>query len=124
MMLTVLLAGCTAEPDEEAVAAPVVATPAPVIVTPVVGKATGRDECDPIPLACTKTIASRQEGDRMIVYITPPERHGVRPGQWIHCVHDDRPPSPPCEILDIVDGGMLEGRCGEAGPSCARAPKN
>lgn len=114
-MLTVLLAGCTATPNEEAVAAPAaVPAPPPTVAPPIVATpATGRDERDPLAIDCVRTIASRQEDDRTIVYITLAEPGSVRPGQWVHCAHEDRPPSPPCEILDIVDGGMLEARCGQ-----------
>lgn len=119
-MLTVLLAGCTATPNEEAVAAPAAIpapppTVAPPAVSPVVASpATGRDERDSLAIDCVRAIASRQEADRTIVYITLAEPDSVRPGQWVHCAHKDRPPSPPCEVLDIVDGGMLEARCNQA----------
>ncbi len=52
----------------------------------------------------------------MIVYITPAARNPARPGQWVHCQHKDRPPSPPCQVLDIVDSGMLEASCPAAAP--------
>ncbi|MDC0668359.1 hypothetical protein [Nannocystis radixulma] len=115
-MLTVLLAGCTATPNEEAVAAPAaVPAPAPPVASPAVASpATGRDERDSLAIDCARAIASRQEDDRTIVYITLAEPGSVRPGQWVHCAHKDRPPSPPCEVLDIVDGGMLEARCNQA----------
>lgn len=111
--MLVLLAGCTAEPvapapSQEAIAPPL--APPPPAPTP----ATGRDERDSLPIDCVRSIASRQEDDRTIVYITPADKGSVRPGQWVHCAHQDRPPSPPCEVLDIVDGGMLEARCGQA----------
>jgi hypothetical protein len=113
--MLVLIAGCTAEavapppaPVQKTVAPPSAALP------PASSQATGRDESDSLPIDCVRAIASRQEDDRTIVYITLAEQGSVRPGQWVHCAHEDRPPSPPCEVLDIVDGGMLEARCGQA----------
>jgi len=116
----VLIAGCTAEavaPPPASVEEVVVPRATPMSPTPapaVASQATGRDERDSLPIECVRTIASRQEDDRTIVYITLAEKGSVRPGQWVHCAHKDRPPSPPCEVLDIVDGGMLEARCGQA----------
>ncbi|MCY1060558.1 hypothetical protein [Nannocystis sp. SCPEA4] len=115
-MLTILLGGCTPTPNEEPVAAPTaVPAPPPTVAPPTAATAgTGRDERDSLAIDCVRAIASRQEDDRTIVYITLAEPGSVRPGQWVHCAHEDRPPSPPCEVLDIVDGGMLEARCGQA----------
>lgn len=127
-LLTVLLAGCSATPGEEAVAAPATTpAPPPTIAPPAVSPAaatpaTGRDERDSLPVDCVRTIASRREDDRTIVYITLAEPDSVRPGQWVHCAHKDRPPSPPCEVLDIVDGGMLEARCANATPTSGHQP--
>ncbi len=83
---------------------------------------TGRDEYDSLPIGCERAIASREEDGRTIVYITPAEEGGARPGQWVHCAYRDRPPSTACEVLDIVDGGMLEASCGEVKPGSARPP--
>ena len=83
---------------------------------------TGRDEYDSLSIGCERAIASRQEDGRTIVYITPTEEGRARPGQWVHCAYPDRPPSPACEVRDVVDGGMLEARCGEVKPGSARPP--
>ncbi|MDC0722556.1 hypothetical protein POL25_37050 [Nannocystis sp. bb15-2] len=99
------------------VAAPVVPVAAASVVT-----AMGRDACDSLPIDCVRAIASRQEEGQTIVYITPAETGRVRMGQWVHCERKDRPPSPPCEVLDIVDAGMLEARCGDAAPTCPPPP--
>ncbi|WAS94141.1 hypothetical protein [Nannocystis punicea] len=84
---------------------------------------TGRDEYDSLPIDCEGAIASRQEDERTIVYITPTQKDSARPGQWVHCAWKDRPPSSACEVLDIVDGGMLEASCGEVKPGSRRPPK-
>ncbi|MFZ6186048.1 hypothetical protein [Nannocystis pusilla] len=84
---------------------------------------TGRDEYDSLSIGCERAIASRQEDGRTIVYITPTEKGRARPGQWVHCAYRDRPPSTACEVLDVVDGGMLEASCGEVKPGSARPPK-
>lgn len=83
--------------------------------------ATGLGACDPLPIECVRTIASRQQDDRTIVYITPAAQDPARPGQWVHCQHKDRPPSPPCQVLDIVDSGMLEASCHATSPICPPA---
>lgn len=83
---------------------------------------TGRDEYDSLSIGCERAIASRQEGGRTIVYITPTEKERAKPGQWVHCENEDRPPSTACEVLAIVDGGMLEARCGEVRPGSTRPP--
>ncbi|MFY0536948.1 hypothetical protein [Nannocystis pusilla] len=83
---------------------------------------TGRDEYDSLSIGCERAIASRQEDGRTIVYITPTEKGRARPGQWVHCENKDRPPSTACEVLDIVDGGMLEASCGEVKPGSTRPP--
>lgn len=83
---------------------------------------TGRDEYDSLSIGCERAIASRQEDGRTIVYITPTEKGRARPGQWVHCAYPDRPPSTACEVLDVVDGGMLEASCGEVKPGSARPP--
>jgi len=80
--------------------------------------ATGLSACEPLPIRCIRAIASRHEDDHAIVYITPGEQDRARPGQWVRCAHEDRPPSPPCRILDIVDSGMLEASCPDAAPRC------
>lgn len=110
-----------AEKAAEAVKAKVEDAAAAARETP---SGTGRDEYDSLSIGCERAIASRQEGGRTIVYITPTEKGRVRPGQWVHCEgKEDRPPSAACEVLDIVDGGMLEASCGEVKPGSARPPK-
>ncbi|MCY1010958.1 hypothetical protein OV079_36410 [Nannocystis pusilla] len=84
---------------------------------------TGRDEYDSLSIGCERAIASRQEDGRTIVYITPTEKGSAKPGQWVHCAGKDRPPSTACEVLGIVDGGMLEASCGEVKPGSARPAK-
>ncbi len=83
--------------------------------------AAGLGACDPLPIECVRSIASRQQDDRTIVYITPAAHDLARPGQWVHCQHKDRPPSPPCQVLDIVDSGMLEASCHATSPICPPA---
>jgi hypothetical protein len=75
--------------------------------------------CDPLEIECVRAIASSSEGDATIVFIKARADDPARPGQWVRCVYEQRRASPPCEVLDIVDSGMLEARCGAA-PVCPR----